>query len=246
MCEENMPAPIAAIGGLIIRGGGRAAASRMLRKSAKRGNVPMPPARVDLSVKVDIKDAARHLDRMQRKQLPFAIARALTKLAQEAQKEIQQEIPKRFNVTRKWWLKQQPTGIKITPATKQKLESSVYTKAYFAELQEEGGTKRPHKGSRIAVPSDNVKAKKNRRSGAVREQASKPKVFYANTDTGKRAMFRRRTKKPYPIEMLYTFTPTAWVRKRFKFVETAERVVRQRFKRVFEESLRKALRTARR
>lgn len=231
------------IGGLVARSGGRAAIGKALG-GGKKGGGAFPPVNIEMSVKAEVKEATRYLTRVQRKQLPFATARALTWTAQAAQKEIQEEIPQRFKVTKKWWLKQQPTGIKIAPATKQKLEASVFTRAHFARLQEDGGTKRPFKSSKIAVPSDNVKAKKNRRSGAVREQSAKPKVFYANTKSGNRALFERKSKNR--VKLLYTFTSTARVFKRFRFVETGERAVRENFNKLFNSSLAKALRTARR
>lgn len=208
-------------------------------------NATIGTPKLEMSVQGDVQQMIRHLDRVQRNQVPFVVASSLTRTAQEAQKHIQQAIPNRFNVTKKWWLKQQPTGIKITPATKQRWIAEVYTNAYFASLQEDGGTKTPFKGSRIAVPSAQVKAAKQRRSGGVREVAGRPRTFFATTNTGKTGVYRRRTKKRYPIELLYTFTPTARIERRFGFVTLAQQSVERHFRRIFMEQLQRALRTAR-
>jgi hypothetical protein len=119
---------------------------------------------IALNVMSNVKDFAKYLDNVQKKQVPYATARALTKTAQEAQKELQAAMPRTFNVTKKWWLKQQPTGIKVQSAKKTDLEAVVYTAAYFAKLQEEGGIKIPFRGRGILVPTD-LTPKYGRRSG---------------------------------------------------------------------------------
>ncbi len=200
---------------------------------------------MEISVQSNVKLLSKKLARFHRDQVPFATASALTKTVQAAQKEIQEEIPKRFNVTKKWWLKQQPTGVKIKPATKRQLWAIVFTNAYFAPLQEDGGTKRPFKGSSLAVPTANVKAKKRRKSGGVKEVINRPKTFFGKTKTGKAALYRRRTKNSYPVELLYVFSPTAKIKKRFGFKRTAEAVTKKQFNRVFTRQMIHAIRTTR-
>lgn len=200
---------------------------------------------MELSVTSNVKQLKRKFSRLQHDQVPFATAVALTKTAQAAQKKIQEEIPNRFRVTKKWWLKQQPTGVKIEPATKKRLWARVFTKAYFADLQEEGGTKKPTRGSRLAVPTERVRAKKNRKSGGVREVIDRPKTFFGKTKTGKTALYRRRTKNSHPVELLYVFSPTARIQKRFRFKETAAAVAKRQFNRIFIQQMIRAIRTAR-
>lgn len=200
---------------------------------------------MEVSVKSNVREVAKKFGRFHRNQVPFATASALTKTMQAAQKEIQEEIPNRFNVTKKWWLKQQPTGVKIKPATKRQLWASVFTNAYFAPLQEEGGTKKPFKGGRLAVPTDKVRARRNRKSGGVREISNRPNTFFAKTNTGKTALWRRRTKKAYPIDLLYILSPIARIKRRFGFKVTAEEVTAKQFNRIFTRQMIRAIRTAR-
>lgn len=200
---------------------------------------------MEISVKSNVKQLQQKFSRFHRDQVPFATASALTKTVQAAQRGIQEQIPNRFNVTKKWWLKQQPTGVKIKPATKRQLWATVFTNAYFAPLQEDGGTKKPFKGSRLAVPTDNVRAKKRRRSGGVREVIDRPKTFFGKTKTGKTALYRRRTKNARPIELLYVFSPTARITRRFRFKDTARAVAEKQFNRNFTKQMIQAIRTAR-
>ena len=88
----------------------------------------------DLNVRSNAKEFTRYLDRVQKKQVPFALARALTWTVQDCQTGIIDRIGKVFRSRVKWWLKKQPTGIKIEPAKKDSLTACVYTKAYFCNI----------------------------------------------------------------------------------------------------------------
>ncbi|MCP4369240.1 MAG: hypothetical protein GY797_14160, partial [Deltaproteobacteria bacterium] len=100
----------------------------------------------------------------------------MTWTAQDVQKWLIKKIPSIFIVTKKWWLKQQPTGIKIKPAKKNDLVSSIYTKAHFAPLQEEGGTKRPARSKNLVIPTKKV-PKSRRKSGGAAVMLKGKKVF---------------------------------------------------------------------
>jgi hypothetical protein len=196
-----------------------------------------------LSVKDDVADMIRRLDGLQERQIPFAVASGLTLTAKQVQKDEQDEIPNRFRVTKKWWLQQQPTGIKVRPATKQSWIATIYSEAYFAALQEDGGTKAPFKGGKLVIPSMNLKTPRQRKSGGANEFRNKPKVFVGKTHTGKKAIYRRKSKKQ--VELLYVISPTAHVRKRFGFGDTADRATRENISRIMAQRLELALSTAR-
>lgn len=107
-----------------------------------------------LSTHVDIRPALRTLEG-HRSQTRFAVAVALTKTAQDAQTGVQRQSQSKFAVTRTWWQKQQPTGIRVRSATKGSWVAYVYSgpKAHWAELQEEGGSKGARSGARVVVPT---------------------------------------------------------------------------------------------
>lgn len=197
---------------------------------------------IDLNVKNNVKDFTRHLNRIQKKQLPFATARALTWTAQATQKALQDWVQKVFNVTKKWWLKQQPTGIKIKPAQKTRLIAEVYTNAYFADLQEKGGTKRPHRSRSLLIPTDKV-PKSRRKAGGAAQMLKTKNVFSTSKGIYRRKGGKKR--KNQRIELLFTKEKIAQVKPRLRFAETAARIAFATFPRKFLDSLQRALKTAR-
>jgi hypothetical protein len=194
-----------------------------------------------ISVRSNVKKFTRGLTRIQKQQVPFATARALTWTAQDVQQAIIDRIPHVFNVTKKWWLKQQPTGVKIRPAKKTSLSARVYTEAHFAQLQEEGGTKRPTKSKNLLVPTSKV-PKSRRKSGGAAIMLKQGKTF-----STKKGIYRRKgPKRSQVVELLFARTKTAHISPHFGFKRTAVKAVRSRFKHNFAKSLSKALETARR
>jgi hypothetical protein len=207
-----------------------------------------------LSVKSDVKQLTRHLDKIQKKQVPFATARALTWTVKEMQADIIHKIPNIFNTTRKWWLARQPTGIKIKPAKKNDLVATVFSQAYFLRLQEYGGIKLPFRGRGLLVPSPLV-PKYGRKAGGAKKVMAGKKVLRAggrsggdpvvHAPSGTRGVFRRKGKARLPIERLYAYTPSAHILPRFGFRRMAAHKARQRFAANFHKSLAMALKTAR-
>lgn len=205
-------------------------------------------------VRSNIKDFTRYLDNVQKKQIPFATARALTWTAKDAQKELMALMPQTFNVTRKWWLQRQPTGIKVKPAKKAELEATVYTLAYFAFLQEHGGIKTPFKSRGILIPTERT-PKYGRKAGGAKKVLAGKKILrrggkadgdpVITLESGKRGVFRRRGKKRLPIELLYTYVPRAEVRARMEFEDNARKQSIKVFDFFFSKSLERALATAR-
>lgn len=193
-----------------------------------------------LNIKSNAKAFVRRLDRIQRKQVPFALARALTWTAQDCQAAIQKQIPATFNTTKKWWLKQQPTGIKIKPAKPAKLWAIVYTEAYFARLQEDGGLKTPLRAGKLQVPTDKV-PKTRRKSGGVAVMLAQKKTF-SNRGGVYRKVGRKKERR---VELLWWKTRTAIITARFGFMALAYKTGAKAFEKKFRDSLAMALKTAR-
>lgn len=116
------------------------------------------------------------------KQLDYGTAVGLTKTAKEAQAAVIDAIDSRkggvFTIRNNWLTS--PIGIKITPATKGKLQAEVRTSARFLPVHEEGGTKFPL-NKHIAVPTQFAQPNK----GARIKAADKPRALI---DSGKAAI----------------------------------------------------------
>jgi hypothetical protein len=214
----------------------------------------MSGLKLQWDVKSNVKGFAKHLNAVQKKQLPFATARALTWTAKDAQKRLQESMPETFNVTRKWWMQQQPTGIKVKSAKKAELQADVFTLAYFAFLQEEGGVKIPFKSRGILVPTSKTPKYGRKAGGAARVLAGKKIIRRggkANGDpvytlaSGKRGVLRRKGKKRTPTELVYTYVPRANIRARMDFKAKAHDAAVKNFDYFFAKSLTQALKTAR-
>ena len=81
------------------------------------------------SLTVDIDGALKKLTRVQKKQVPFATAHALTKTAQYAQRELHREIKRVFeNPTR-----MTQNAVRVEPAKKTKLVARVHLKDAFGK-----------------------------------------------------------------------------------------------------------------
>lgn len=201
---------------------------------------------IAFSVKSNVKGFTKYLNRVQRKQVPFATARALTWTVKEAQNKLIKAMPSTFNVTKKWWLAKQPTGIRIKPASKVNLIATVYTNAYFLPLQEDGGIKIPLKGRGILIPTERT-PKYGRKAGGSRKVMAGKKIVrrggtsggspIATMQSGKRGVFRRRGKKRLPIDLLYSYVATARIKPRMRFKSRAYRVARRSFDTNFGKSL---------
>ena len=82
---------------------------------------------MDINVRADVKQATKQLNRIQRQQVPFATALALTKTAQAAQKETTAEMPRVFDRPTRFTL----NSVFVSPAKKRKLVAIVGLKDFI-------------------------------------------------------------------------------------------------------------------
>ncbi len=192
---------------------------------------------MELVVKDNVADVIRSLDTIQRRQIPYAMSRALNDTAVDAQGAVVSQAQRVFENRKRWWIKgNRRTGIRVGFSNKTNLVASVYTNAYFAKQQEHGNVKTP-RGSKIAVPTDKA-PKRLFRSDGVSKAKTNSKVF-----SDRRGVFQRMSRGK--LKMLFSWTPSAVVTPRFSFGATAKLRAQQRIKRHFQRRLAQALRSAR-
>lgn len=140
------------------------------------------------------------------KQVPYATAVALTRIAQRAQEVLRGELPTDF-VIRSTWLDK---GIRITSAKKRDfvagtMRSEVGSTDRFMALQAEGG-KRDAKGSNgqaipVGVrPTPQTRTPRGKWPGALLKRKG---YFVGEVASGKIGVFRRLTRERYPIALQY-------------------------------------------
>lgn len=203
-------------------------------------------------IKVDIETAATRFDlnKLQKEQIPFATALALTRTAQDAQRFIKDDMPRRFTIRRKFVLK----GVKIVPAKKRDIinfglaSSEVFSKDRFMWIHEPGGVKKAPSGKKhLAIPSPLIRTSKNRvvpKSRYVAKVLQNKKKFFIDMDRKNRpAVFKRVTKNK--TKVAFWLRPQVKIKPRWNFGKTAARAVRLKFVKNFNAAMRKALATAR-
>jgi hypothetical protein len=154
----------------------------------------------------------------------FVAAKTLTQTAQMAQTEIKRHLRETFVLRKPNFEK----SIKIRPATKQNLESTVYTMAGFAALQQTGG-KQTARSGRLAVPKyDNLsEIKAGRKSNPAGS-------FLLRTKTGAHVV---ATRNGADIRILYYLKSLAYMPKRLNMIEITEETAKNRVPKLFSENL---------
>ena len=117
-----------------------------------------------VKVDIDISGYVEQVSQARSKDIPFATAKALTRVAQDAQIEVRRDVQRLFHL-RNTWTQQ---GIRITPAQKLSwpIQSEVYTATAnektgapdYLIRQDDGGEKVPFAGGHIAIPTKYLRA----------------------------------------------------------------------------------------
>jgi hypothetical protein len=195
------------------------------------------------SLKCDISEVISWADDLTKKQLPFAVARALTLTAQDAQAAIRAGMPQNFTIRNAW----SQRGIIVQPADKNviPLMSAVMVGDIwnYLFLQESGGTKQARSGGDLAVPEDIRSSPTQILRSSLRPKAlmQRKDVFIKDLGNGHKAIFQRVGKS---LKLLYVLVPDAHVTARLGLVETAMKIGQARWSVNFTASLIVALASA--
>lgn len=201
-------------------------------------------AGLSLSVTSNIKEVKKQLLNFERKQLPFATAKALTDTAKDAQRAVTAQIPRKIDRPTRFTM----NAVGFDRATKRRLESAVFIKpiqAVYLRWQIEGGT-RVADGAGTGVPTRNKSLNRygnipGRRAGLVKG----PNEFIA-TINGVSGVWRRsRSKRDRRPKLLIAFERAVKYQKRLPFYRIAENTARNQFPRRFNSAIALALATAR-
>lgn len=202
----------------------------------------------EISVKAEVRAFTRSLNRIQKRQVPYATSVALNDVAFQVRKHIVDVTwPGSVEVKNTRFI---GAALRVKKANKRTLTAAVFDRLGRASLSKhvKGGTKRP-RGSSIAVPTDEVKrtgSGKVRRSQTPRTVLGKPRGFRTRLRSGTEVIGERvGSKRSGRVKILYTLHPSTRIRGRFPFYRDAERVARRRFPGLFKRALERAIATAR-
>ena len=220
---------------------------------------------MQISVKTDVKELTKSLNRIQRKQIPFATSRALNTLAFDVRKTLQDGLDIHLDRPTPYTKR----GVQVEKSTKKKLVAEVgfrsksfgkgkgsTTQASYMKRQIEGGTRKARsKAIPVPVPKN---LKTNKYGSIVRGKIQKlladkdkyfsgiPKGISDAPGIWQRMPANSKRKKPGgKIRMVIAWEPKADYSKRFPFKRIVETTVRTNFSKRFDYELREALKTAR-
>jgi len=215
-----------------------------------------------LEFKADLTRFDREVVRLANSQIPFAIARAINKTAENFQETQRAHMRRVFTVRRPPFVDR---AVKIKPfANKRNLTAQLtidppggQSRADILTKFEQGGQKRPRSGARLAIPIGAKRGKTGIVTQANRLKAfqfegrgkvlkGRKRTFMVRESGGDGAVLQRTGRgKSSSLKVLYAFEPQVRIRPDLRFTKNAEDVVRRRFETNFKEAWRHAVATAR-
>lgn len=204
-----------------------------------------------LDVVVDLKSLRRGTKRsrlfrlLERSQLPFAAARALTVTGKWARSAVEKDLSNHFEIRNT----RVRRGIRSTFADKRDwpdIQTAVGSIDSFMAPHATGGTKRARGGGRILIPMRPIRRTATgriRKSQRPSELRSKSKTYVEGNILTLRASTGRR--KPPKLRKLYLMRDKAKIEKSWPLQKVVARAVRKHYPREFKRSMSQAIRSAR-
>lgn len=194
---------------------------------------------LNITIQTDVDKVIRQLGIAQR-QIPFAAALALTKTAQQAQKDVSNALPEIFDKPNPFTRR----GIGWERADKYTLRAKVFIKPKVAEYirkQITGGTYLP-KHRVLALPADAQRDQYgNVRRAWVKRMRARKDVF-SGTVQGIPGLWQRQGKG---VRLLLAYEPKAEYKPIFDFVGIVKASVARNLARNVGDAVRRAIATAR-
>ena len=195
-----------------------------------------------ISIKDNIKDVTKQLNRVQKKQIPFATMLTLNDVAFMARKELRKQAEKKFKNPIPFTL----NGFQVVKAKKSNLTSIVFieSKRYeYMKFEIFGGTRMP-KARAIVVPTSKMAVNKygNMPKNKIRTLLGKDNVF-SKTINGKPGIWQQN--KDRSMTRLASYKDNAPYKPIFHFDKIVKGIVNSKINAVFEKRIREALARAR-
>ena len=202
---------------------------------------------LQVTITTDIVKLSGQLTNLAAKQIPFATAEALNRLAFDAQRQVKSELRQNFTIRRDWVARR----INVNKAHKSAwplLSAEVGTQDEFMARQELGGTKAGRDGGRVAIPKaarPNPQTVTPQRSWPGKLRSSRRRKFFAVTSrSGNRLIMQRFGKGKNDVKVFYVLTQSVKIPKRWNFVSTVNNRVGKNYDQVFGAALAYAIATA--
>ena len=213
---------------------------------------------MQISVVANTKQLTKHLNRIQRKQIPFATSKALNDVAFDCRSFIQKSLPRRLDRPTKGII----SSVQVEKSKKKNLVATVgfaglgFKSTKWSESPAEimrrhikGGTRTPQ-GKAIPVPiARNLKLNKfgNMPRTKIKTLLAKPDKYFSGQPKGRDAgiyeRIKRTKRKPGKLKMLISWEPrTQYQGGRFPLRKIVELAVKKKYRKRFDAALKYALR----
>lgn len=156
----------------------------------------------------------------------YGTAVGLTQTAKQAQAAVIESLKSTFTLRTRWYEPGNRFGIKIQPATRDRLQAAVQTRADWLEIHETGGTRRP-KRKALAIPTDNVRRNKRQLIPRSQRPRNLARSFVIETQSGPVLFVRTGKGKRSKIRALYSLEPQAKIKRQSTFYEPISEVVKK-------------------
>lgn len=217
----------------------------MRRRSAGKHRAPVAKLSLNIGVmeisfESNLRAWERSLTDVEKRQLPFATAKALTDTARmDVKPAVERHIEIVFDSPTPFTKK----GVAYKPAYKNRPVASVFIKdiqAGYLTIQKTGGVRRP-KGRALAIPArQRVNKYGNLPRGTVKRLLARSDTFSGRVN-GQGGIWQRKKRG---LKLLVAWEDRAVYAPRFRFDEVARKAAEMHFPRRFAYALEAALRTA--
>lgn len=210
---------------------------------------------MEIKLNIDTESLSKKLNQLQKKQLPFASAKAITDtLKNNVKPAALNEAKKTFKIKTGWILK----GIRIIPAKKGQFpnfRAGIGTKDDVVRQNALGETRtsqisKPFTGNKLAVPTRFARKKFGNRlsnpsiwASSLASKKTKKTRYFIETENGQDVGLSMVSGRN--IWRLYTLRDSLKVKKKFQFERVAHVTFRRHIKANFNQALAYALSTAR-
>jgi hypothetical protein len=185
----------------------------------------MPGSLLNINVRSNIAPVLSRIASEYEQQIPFAIAFALTRTAQEAKQEVDRQLPEIFKDPTPFTLR----AIGISRATKQNLASEVFIKdiqAKYLRLEITGGERTPAKRALVLPTAFTVDPYGNLPRNEIKTLLRRKDVFSGRVRGIAGIWLRAR----FGVTLLVAYEPRAKYQPIFHFADIVREVVAKRIK----------------
>ena len=204
------------------------------------------------NVKGDMKPIIKHLNKTQKRQIPFAAAQAINNTLFDIMKAEKAQLPKKLDRPTPFTMK----AFKINKAKKTMLVGDIHVtpqRYKYLKYAIEGGTRTGN----IGVPTKHAKLNKYgnipmRKKGLIKNKnqfistINNVSGVWERGHYNKSGSFTSKGKSASTaLKLVVAFNNTVSYEKRFPFYKIAQGVARKKFQRNFQKTLKRAINTAR-